>query len=195
MKKKILISVLLLFVALILLSNLLGNGWIIYHEGSFKGKVVDAETKEPIKDAVVVAIYKVESYAFIESPTSVVDAKEVLTNTKGEFYIPQHIFTFFYPFSKKDTTWFLIYKPGYSLFDEWNYYEHIPNSPPDASDDMIAEYFKRGVTVELLKLKTKEERMKNSPGGIGDMGAWKLPKLFKAINEERRELGFTGEVR
>jgi hypothetical protein len=31
--------------------------WLIYHKSEFKGKVTDAETKQPIEGAVVVAKY------------------------------------------------------------------------------------------------------------------------------------------
>jgi hypothetical protein len=72
------------------------SGWIIYREGAFKGKVIDAETKEPIEEAVVVAIYNIREYSFVESNTMAKDAKEVLTNKNGEFYIPSHIFISFY---------------------------------------------------------------------------------------------------
>lgn len=42
--------------------------WLIYHKPEFKGMVIDAETKEPIEGAVVVAVYyKVTYMAIIES--------------------------------------------------------------------------------------------------------------------------------
>lgn len=195
MIKKIVLSILIILSALIMIFNLIGGGWIIYHEGSFKGKVIDTETKEPIEGAVVVAIYNVEMYGFIESPIRVVDAKEVLTNNKGEFYIPIHFFLYLYPIARKDFTDFLIYKPGYKKSSGPDYIQRHPNGPIIKPDiPTIAEVFKKGVTVDLLKLKTREERIRNIPGGIDDMRSWKLPNLFKAINEEGKQFGFE-EVR
>ena len=40
--------------------------WPIYHKPEFKGKVIDAETKEPIEGAVVVVVYNKITYAIIE---------------------------------------------------------------------------------------------------------------------------------
>jgi hypothetical protein len=110
MKKKILILILILLVALIILSNLLGHGWIVYYERPFTGKVINSETKEPIEGAIVVAIYKIIGYLM---PVFVFDAKEVLTNKNGEFYIPPHMSLSLWPFSRCDPTEFIFYKPGY----------------------------------------------------------------------------------
>ena len=35
--------------------------WMGYHKPEFHGKVIDAETKEPIEGAVVVAVYEKKS--------------------------------------------------------------------------------------------------------------------------------------
>ena len=55
-----------------------------YHKPAFQGKVIDAETKEPIDGAVVVVIYK--KYPIISGPggggESIMDIKETLTNAK-----------------------------------------------------------------------------------------------------------------
>jgi hypothetical protein len=112
MKKKILVSILIIFVASIMLSNILGNGWIIYYERPFKGKVINSETKEPVEGAVVVAEYMIIGYFM---PIISVDAKEVLTSKNGEFYIPPHISLSLWPFSYSEPTVFIIYKPGYML--------------------------------------------------------------------------------
>jgi hypothetical protein len=192
MKKKILISVLIFFVALIIVSNIVGKGCIVYHEEPFKGKVIDAETKEPIEGTVIVAIYKVRYSRIIESDKASEDAVEVLTSKNGEFYIPPHLYISLKPFASGAESEFIIYKPGYTAFPgrAYNYFhKYFPDSPLRVSTPELAEIFKKGVTVELLKLKTKEERIRNIPGAIDDMGSWKLPKLFKAINEEDKRFG------
>jgi hypothetical protein len=196
MKKRVLISILLIFMTLIILSNLLGNGWIVYHEGSFKGKVIDAETKEPIEGAVAVVVYNVREYAFIESNTTASSAEEVLTNKNGDFYIPHHIFFHIHPYllATKETTHFLIYKPGYAPAEGPDYVQRPDGFIIKPNYPMIAEAFRKGVIVELVRLKTKEERIRNIPSRPDDMGSWRLPLLFKAINEEGKRFGL-GEVR
>lgn len=167
------------------------SGWFIYHESAFKGKVIDAETKEPIAGAVVVAIYHIREYGIADSGRSEVDAKEVLTNKNGEFYIQPHTFFSLYPVAKGEVTTFLIYKPGYTAFgNETNYFGYFPASPLNVGDDGRAELFKKGVTVELMKLETREERKENIPSGPIDLRAKKLPLFLRSINDERKRFGF-----
>lgn len=199
-KKKIMKCLLPVFLFLLFnFSNVLfaESGWIIYHEDAFRGKVLDAATKEPIEDVVVVAIYRIREYGFVESNTIAVAAKEVLTNETGEFYIPPHTYVSFYPVAKGEATDFIIYKPGYSVFGDIGqirYFEYFPNSPLRVDAPTLTEFFREGVTVELMKLKTEEERMRNIPGGPTNIKSIKLPFLFKAINEEGKRFGFE-EVR
>jgi hypothetical protein len=193
MKRK-LVVILCIFVGLIILSHIIGKGWIIYREGAFKGKVIDAETKEPIEGAIVVATYYVEQYGFVESNTMAIDAKEVLTNRNGEFYIPPHLFVRLYLVATKDTTQFIIFKPGYACAEGPEYVQLPSGFIQRPSYPMIAEAFRKGATVELVKVMTKEERLRNIPDSPTGMRSRKLPLLFKAINEEHRRFGLA-EVR
>ncbi|HDL14951.1 MAG TPA: hypothetical protein ENH28_02155 [Euryarchaeota archaeon] len=117
-KKRTLILFILIFSFSFIDSAIAGSGWIIYREGAFKGIVIDSETKEPIEGVVVVAIYRIREYSFVESGTAAVDAKEVLTDKNGEFYISPHIYFSLYPVASGETTEFIIYKPGYRAFDK-----------------------------------------------------------------------------
>ena len=89
-------------------------GWIIFHKQEFRGKVIDAETKEPIEGAVVVATY--QKYPIISGPgggsPSIVKIKETLTDKKGEFYFPRYT-TIIQPLAREVETVFIIFKPGY----------------------------------------------------------------------------------
>src|SRR3989338_7708901 len=96
-----------------LLSSRSFAGWLIYHKPEFKGKVIDAETKEPIEGAVVVVVYN--KHTLISGPggghSSVIKVKETLTDKKGEFYFPSYT-TLIQPNSIEDNAEFIIYKPG-----------------------------------------------------------------------------------
>lgn len=90
------------------------SGWVVYHESAFKGKVIDAETKEPIEGAVVVAIYSVWIRGLLEMGSDIADVQETLTDSNGEYHIPGNIFFFFWPFTLGGTeTDFIIFKAGY----------------------------------------------------------------------------------
>jgi hypothetical protein len=191
MKKKVII-VLSILISLIVFSNILGHGWIIYREGAFKGRVIDSETKEPIEGAVVAALYHVREYSLIESNSITADVKEVLTDKNGNFYIPPHLFVKFYCLllAAKETTEFLIYKPSYAPA-RGPAYVRLPSGylePPDLS--MIAEAFKKGATVKLVKLTTAEKRKQATLTadifGV-EIKRGSLPFLYGMINEEHKK--------
>jgi hypothetical protein len=91
---------------------------MVYHKPAFKGKVIDAETKEPIEGAVVVVTYSKSTVMVPESYTSIINVRETLTNKNGEFYIPSYT-TIIQPLSSEDMAWFIIFKPGYGSFPDW----------------------------------------------------------------------------
>ncbi|MBI5674555.1 MAG: hypothetical protein HZC48_01840 [Nitrospirae bacterium] len=181
-------------------------GWLIYNKPEFKGKVIDAETKEPIEGAVVVVVYK--KHSLISGPgggySSVIKIKETLTDKKGEFYFPSYT-TVIQPNSIEDYAEFIIYKPGYGSYPNYQVTPHGLN----AESEYI--FFSKGIgsagelealvqrkietikvtfgLVELPKLKTREERLKAITYPYGDVQSKEMPLLYKAINEERQRFG------
>jgi hypothetical protein len=72
--------------SVIILFIILNAGCTITHEfGPFMGKVVDAETGEPIEGAVVLIVFSIESSSLGGSVNSFADAIETLTDAQGEF--------------------------------------------------------------------------------------------------------------
>lgn len=227
-KKNMIMNKMLIFFILlfILISDytLSYAGWLIYHKPEFKGRAIDAETKEPIEGAVVVVIYK--KHSLISGPgggySSVIKVKEILTNKNGEFHFPSYT-TLIQPNSIEDYAEFIIYKPRYGSFPG----QRI--SPPiGMSLEDIETFFSKEIgrqeeleilvvtggnksdwqlvkvtfgIVELPKLKTKEERLKAMPSPAEDSEHktswyWKKQKQFiRLLNEERRNLGLTGEYK
>lgn len=199
-------------------------GWLIYHKPAFKGKVIDAETKEPIERAVVVAVYEKEEIRLApESMTAIKHVREVLTGEDGSFLIPSYT-SITDPLSSYFTVTFIIFKPGYGSFPDWRI------SPPKLKlskvpygtfwygerDMTFEEFFSEEVgtvkefwsreflkeeekpkkisvemgIVELPKLKTREERMRNIPS----LPSWdelleNQRNLIRLINEEEENLG------
>ncbi len=178
-------------------------GWIIFHKQEFRGKVIDAETKEPIEGAVVVATY--QKYPIISGPgggsPSIVKIKETLTDKKGEFYFPAYT-TIIQPLAREVETVFIIFKPGYGSHP-WRQVPPLVSHEEFFSKELgtKGEKHLRSKTIsftygvlELPRRKTREERLKAIPGGPGGARSKELPLLYKAINEERRRFGL-GEVR
>lgn len=179
-------------------------GWLIYHKPEFRGRVIDAETKEPIEGAVVVAIYK--KHTLISGPgggySSVIKVKETLTDKKGEFYFPSYT-TIIQPLSIEDYVEFIIYKPGYGSFSD-----HRVSPPKDMSLEAIERFFSEEVgkqgeiiedepwrkwtvtfgIVELPMLKTWEERNKANMISISDISKGKWPLLYEMIEKEAKWL-------
>jgi len=110
---------LIIYTILLLFSTsyaMASTGWIVYFEDGFKGKVIDAETKEPIEGAVAAAIYDVSEFGFPHSGSAHADVKETLTDSNGEFHISSNLF-FRGPFSLgAEKTRFIIFKPGYGTY-------------------------------------------------------------------------------
>ncbi len=180
-------------------------GWLIFSKPEFKGRILDAETKEPIEGAVVVAVYHKHEYAIPHGNTVVINTREALTDKNGEFSIPSY-YTIISLFSVDDTTSFIIYKPGYMSYpDLVNHPNHFGNYLEDFFAREIGERaeaitFSENLEkmekiiitygiVELPRLRTKEERLRATPSTPTDMRADDLPLLFKSINEERKNFG------
>jgi len=64
----------------------------IYSGGPWRGRVIDADTKEPIEGAVVVAIWRREYDGIPDAgaATFLHDVKETLTDKSGQFEIPAY---------------------------------------------------------------------------------------------------------
>ena len=212
MRQNIILVLLMVLTLYIGMANV-HAGWLIYSKPELKGKIIDAETKEPIEGAVVVASYSKDT---IGGPggdiSSIIHIKEQLTNAKGEFHFPSYT-TFIQPLSTESLVTFIIYKPGYGSFPG---YQKIPSGikPKDQEIYFSKETGSKGKLdmwvkgekhphlerfdvsfgiVELPRLKTKKERLNATPGGPVDYGINELPLLYRAINEERKKFGL-GEV-
>jgi hypothetical protein len=172
-----------------------GKGWLIYHESAFKGRVIDAETKEPIEGAVVVAKYKKNVYAFVESQSWMFDVREALTDGNGEFSIPSK-WDLMQPLSVADETKFIVWKPGYKPEDflfGW-FFREEPGTVIERwthTEKGIEMKPVRVGIVELAPAKTREERRGTIPTRVGDRADYKKQKQFiRLINDERFFLGF-----
>ncbi len=170
--------------------------WMVYHKPAFKGKVIDAETKEPIEGAVVVVLYDKATIGLgAGALSSIINVREVLTDKEGMFRISSYT-TIIQPFSVEGEANFIIFKPGYGSFPYWRvsppknlmmYYENwrfidfeefFSGEFGTVKEVWGKEVWVMGAVpqkikvtfglVELPKLKTREERRKAKPSPVED---------------------------
>jgi len=199
----------LLCVLFLLGSATPSHAWLGYHKPEFKGRVIDAETKEPIEGAVVVAVYSKQAIRIAPDSVGItIHVKETLTDKDGNFRIPSYT-TMIDPLAWSKPVTFIIFKPGYGTFPDWRV------SPPKGMETDFEEFFSGTVgvekevlvttdpwkmgseskkekvafgVVELPKLKTRGERLRATPGHITDE-IRKTPILNRIIEEEDKALG------
>jgi hypothetical protein len=162
----------------------LSAGCAITHKyGPYYGKVVDAETKDPIEGAAVLVVFYTEEYGPAGAITRYADAVETVTDKKGEFKIPAHRVTTFRPLQGWNRYgYFTIFKPGHGCYPI-----HKDVKPMFVPNGTLPE--SQYVNIELPRLKTREERLRNIdcfPVGMPDE---KMTKLIEVNNIESISLG------
>ena len=150
------------------------------HLDSFSGRVIDADTKEPISGAVVLAVYYKSLASVAGSSSLTVDGQEILSDENGEFTISEkrRWFALYRGYTEGNLT---IFKPGYGAFPTHKSSKAIGENkswpPPE-----------KYVVYELPKLKTWEERRSNLPTRP-EIPYKKMRAFLRLINEERIDLG------
>ena len=156
--------------------------------GPYMGKVIDAETEKPIEGAVVFMKCGSLTSNVAGSQYHYIDAKEVLTDSKGEFYIELRINTL-RPGHFRERPKFVIFKPGFGS------YPGYPGSSVDITIKDARSFFPENqyVTIKLPKLETKEERLINldKTDIHHEIPHEKRTNLFKLVNEESAATGLT----
>ena len=148
---------------------------IYHHYGPYYGKVIDEETKKPLEGVVILANYYTWLHASPGGPAGYfLDALEVVTDKNGEFRIPSLNAFAFRPLSTFNSyPDFRIFKPHYKCYLK----------------PMLEDEYE---TVELLNLKTKEERIANLRGcypvSVPDN---KMRKFIELENVEDVDLGLS----
>lgn len=180
------------------------------YRGPFEGRVVDKDTLQPIQGAVVFVEWKKEKLTPVHPVQEYYDAAEVLTDEKGEFYIPKkwslNPWTNLMAYADV-----IIFKAEYGsvTIAHWpgleELAERMKERGPELRKKMGPNYyfdiqfeersFRRDLPVFLLKkLTTEKERMRNIPSrGSGTVPRNKKQLLLKEVNKERKLFGY-GEV-
>lgn len=164
-----------IFLVIMIVSLIFGKGWIIYHDRPYKGKVVDAETKQPIEGVAVVAIWYVQQSALGAGPIAkFLNAKEAITDKNGNFVIPSMFGFNLWPGFLNDPN-LIVFKPGYKKFE-----------------DRLSNH--KRIVIMIAQTKTVKERMESvsSLDVCGTMSdercIKKLPYMLNLRGKERTDI-------
>ncbi|HID70428.1 MAG TPA: hypothetical protein EYP35_08220 [Desulfobacterales bacterium] len=144
----------------------------------FEGKVVDADTKQPVEEAVVLGIYYFESYSIAGTSSHLKDGQEVMTDRNGEFKLPRtrrwFVLNRGYPEGK-----LVIFKPGYGVFPDHRKSQAVGENkgwPPPG----------KYIVYELPRLRTKAERKKNvrSASRYSEIPYKNIRQYWEKVNQE-----------
>lgn len=187
--------------------------FIYYIDGPYWGKVVDADTGEPIAGANVMGMWRFD-YAVIQGSSSFADARETITDDKGRFVISPARQIWFYPFSNLRLEQIYVYKHGYDSHPPQLQYIWKENDKElwrkklmmiykdyDESDTVEWIYnhvfltnpnsckFYKSTIIRLNKALTKEEQNNAKSGfpyGDFDCEYFKIKDFDKALGRRRR---------
>ncbi|MEK7845771.1 MAG: hypothetical protein AAB257_02270 [Nitrospinota bacterium] len=162
---------------LLVISLISGCAFAMRIDDSYKGKVIDAETKQPIKGVVVLAIWYREKGNF----RTLYDVMEIATDTNGEYEIPGKGLLIMSNILPVRT---LIFKASY---------EHIGiGSWISLKGNGLSKSFKMQgdkAIIPLKKLTMEERQRRGAPVSYLYVPAEKIKLLMKEIEKERIDLG------
>src|SRR5215831_16058944 len=156
--------------------------------GPYRGKVVDAQTKEPIADAVVLIYWNREAPGLGHGPSEAfLDADEALANERGEFTVGANPPRTWVPGTWVSRPHLTIFSPGYGYFPM-----HVSTDVPVRSsgdDELFKDMERRLVVFELPRLASREERLR-ALATVNPLVVprSRMPEFIKLLNLERQNL-------
>jgi hypothetical protein len=170
-----------LFVGVALAAVVTGGcgGHLVYSSGPFRGRVVDAETGQPLVGAAVVAAWFLEKPLAVHGTATPYDVREVVTNAQGEFAVPQQ--TNVTLVGSVQAPEFTIYLPGYGPYP---WFQRAPIG------EAMRSAFREPTVVELVRGGTREKRLEYLDWAwVSGLSEETIPNFYRLINGERKELG------
>jgi hypothetical protein len=156
----------------------------------FHGVVIDAETKAPIVDAVVVAVWLRRPVIRMDGPAHFHDARETMTDIRGAFALDASPRIDWNPFTTVAPPRIVIRAPGYLEFPLG--YERLRRVAPEAwwaADEALRK--RMHVAIELPRLRDREEgrAFADRAGELLLVPLDHVPRYMFLLNRTRIELG------
>ena len=177
------------FLLVILLLTICGCTHIVYYEGSYQGRVIDAQTRKPIEGAVVLGVW---SKAYMTAGGDVheyYDARETLTDANGEFTIKGMAPRAMTHLEKMDI---VIFKTGYEDvgLTSWESLK----SAIYYKDRVRWEGNKAIIPLDRWTLEQRRKRLDASPTGVPrEKHKMLLEEIKKENNEVKKSLELSNE--
>jgi len=148
-------------------------------DGPYEGKVVDADTKQPLEGVVVLGVWN-KVYPNVAGSTSeFYDSVELLTDKNGEFKIPGKGLTMFSNLDEMDV---VIFKAGYEML---GYGPWADFKTRTGGKNVIWNGNKALIMLRKMSFEQRKKRILGTPG----LDRSRENKLIHEINKENLELG------
>ena len=156
-------------------------------EGQYHGRVVDAESKQPLAGAVVTVIWMKAPFFAMDGVKDFHQAREMLTDADGRFAIDAKPNWAIRSVDREPEI--IIYKPGYGRHPDT--YRTLGRFSVDAfiaTEETLQSL--RPATIDLPRLKTREEMLRFvSPLLHPRVDRKRIPILMRLADEYSRSLG------
>lgn len=156
---------------------------IARYDGPYEGKIVDADTGNPIEGVVVLGVWYKETPTVAGAVSSYYEARETVTNKNGDFNIPGMGLKILSNVAVMD---FLIFKAGYEYKGLWSWEALKKDS------GLKVKWEDKKAIIPLRKLTLEERKSPPYPPTEAVKGN-RARLLENEINKDRRERGL--EVR
>lgn len=159
---------------------------------TYRGRVVDAETGQPLEGAVFVIVWNKKLIVTMNGSRTFHSAKEAMTDEKGEFSVGGSPGIDWNPFTYvvEDPS-IAIFMPGHGPFPRG----HVREVSPVETEKAMRG---TGAVIKLPRLKSQQEmRQYGGLGGLGipsDTPYEKIPNLIRLINIHRKLAGVSSEL-
>jgi hypothetical protein len=159
---------------------------------TYRGKVVDAETGQPLEGAVFVIVWEKKPALSMNGYRDFHSAKEALTDANGEFSVDGSPGIDWNPFTYVvKTPSIAIFMPGYGPFPTG----HVKETPVAEMKNAMTG---AGVVIKLPKLKTQQEmRRYTGPGALHISTGTpyeEIPNLMRLINIHSKMAGLSSQI-
>jgi hypothetical protein len=172
----------------------IGGCYIIYYSGDHEGRVVDAETGEPIEGAVVFLRWSTITPSPAGGTGQYFEARETLTDESGVFSIPGFLKVHLNLTRLLDEPHLVVFKAGYThVQGTWRVLMERDAEPDSRLRESVR--FENGKPIFMLReFKSVVERKKRHlPFLSGDIPKEQRALLMEEMNEENVELGYGRE--